>query len=437
MIKFLTALAAVAATFCAYAGNGPYLGEYGVQTTFDFVLYNSDGTLDVDEVDSGTEVVLFCDEGDADGTTATNDFADETNFYSITLTAAEMQCARIAVDVGATVREVFFVYTMGNSSGEFTALPANVTQWLSTAAATPTVAGVPEVDVTHWIATAAATPTTAGVPEVDLTYVDGDATAAANLEAFLDLIVNTANGAFPPYGISASGTAVSYTAGTPEIVLAAATAAADNDFNDQTITAWGDAGELHSQCVADFTGASDAVTLDAAFNTAPAGTIRYVIWATTGCAQGGTAQTGDAYAYLTTNLGSLGANATAADDSVMTRLGNPAGASVSADIAAVEGQTDDIGAAGAGLTAADDAVIAAIAALNDITTAEVRDLVIEDQGSVTLGCAIAVVLAYAAGDLATTGADSTYEDPSGTETRATGTVASAGNRTAAITCPTY
>src|SRR5688572_22330578 len=34
-----------------------------------------------------------------------------------------------------------------------------------------------------------------------------------------------------------------------------------------------------------------------------------------------------------------------------TRLGAPAGASVSADIAAIEAQTDDIGAAGAGLTA--------------------------------------------------------------------------------------
>ena len=44
---------------------------------------------------------------------------------------------------------------------------------------------------------------------------------------------------------------------------------------------------------------------------------------------GHTAQTGDAFA----------------------RLGAPAGASVSADIAAIEGQTDDIGAAGAGLTA--------------------------------------------------------------------------------------
>ncbi len=285
--------------------------------------------------------------------------------------------------------------------------------------------------------------------------------------------------------------------------------------------------------------------------------------------------------YLTSNLGTLGANATAADDAVMTRLGAPAGASMSADIAAVKSDSGAIlvdtnllddtlednagtyrftaaalaqaptgsgesltaiadavwdellsghatgGSAGAALTtasgaagldaagvraalglatanldtqltgiesgiswnaawdteveseatdalaaydpptraeatsdansiltavgdvptnaelatsqaAADDATLAAIAALNNLAATGVRDLVIEDQGSgVTLGCAISVILAYAAGDLATTGANSTYEDPSGTETRATGTVASAGNRTSAITCPTY
>lgn len=39
------------------------------------------------------------------------------------------------------------------------------------------------------------------------------------------------------------------------------------------------------------------------------------------------------------------------EEDVYTRLGAPAGASVSADIAAIEAQTDDIGAAGAGLTA--------------------------------------------------------------------------------------
>jgi hypothetical protein len=70
--------------------------------------------------------------------------------------------------------------------------------------------------------------------------------------------------------------------------------------------------------------------------------------------------------------------------------------------------------------------------------AAIRDLDVEDQDTGrSLGCTLAALLAYAAGDLATTGSDSTYEDPSGTETRITGTVASAGNRTASVTCPSY
>lgn len=60
-------------------------------------------------------------------------------------------------------------------------VPANVTQWLGSAAATPTVSGVPEVDVTHWIGTAAATPTVAGVPEVDVTHRAGLAVGTASL----------------------------------------------------------------------------------------------------------------------------------------------------------------------------------------------------------------------------------------------------------------
>lgn len=64
--------------------------------------------------------------------------------------------------------------------------------------------------------------------------------------------------------------------------------------------------------------------------------------------------TGDPYSYLVTNMGLLGVNLTAADDAVMTRLGTPAGASVSADIAAVKSDTGGlvttVGALGAGLT---------------------------------------------------------------------------------------
>jgi len=146
-------------------------------------------------------------------------------------------------------------------------------------------------------------------------------------------------------------------------------------------------------------------------------------------------------------------------------------------VAEVENQTDDIGVAGAGLTAAglsasgvrtavglasanldtqlgdlptnselstalgtaDDAVLAAIAALENLSAEDLRDLVIEDQGStISLGCALAAIVAYAAGDVVTvSGTDSTYEDPSGAETRIEGVAPSAGNRSATITCPTY
>jgi hypothetical protein len=62
---------------------------------------------------------------------------------------------------------------------------------------------------------------------------------------------------------------------------------------------------------------------------------------------GHTAQTGDNYA----------------------RLGAPAGASVSADIAAIEAQTDDIGAAGAGLTALAQASVCTEARLSELDAA--------------------------------------------------------------------
>lgn len=47
-------------------------------------------------------------------------------------------------------------------------LDVSVAQWLGTACATPTVAGVPEVDPTHWNGTAVASPDTAGYPKVTI-----------------------------------------------------------------------------------------------------------------------------------------------------------------------------------------------------------------------------------------------------------------------------
>ena len=90
------------------------------------------------------------------------------------------------------------------------------------------------------------------------------------------------------------------------------------------------------------------------------------------------------------------------------------------------------------LTSDISSVLSAISGLNDIDANDLRDLIIEDQGGgVSLGCALSVILAYAAGDLTTTSNSPTYEDPSGTETRITGTISSAGNRSMTITCPSY
>ncbi len=97
--------------------------EYGVAETVYFKLYNTDGTLDVDEVDGGAEVSLVCDGGAA--ATATNDFVDEGSQYSLALTAAELQCEVLAVEVAATDLNVFFVPTHGNASALVNNFPAD------------------------------------------------------------------------------------------------------------------------------------------------------------------------------------------------------------------------------------------------------------------------------------------------------------------------
>lgn len=107
-------------------------------------------------------------------------------------------------------------------------------------------------NVTQWLGTAAATPTVAGVPEVDVTHLNGVNQSLLDLKDFVDDGYDPATNKVQ--GVVLVDTLTTYTGNTP--------------------------------------------------------------------------QTGDSFA----------------------RLGAPAGASVSADIAAIEAQTDDIGVAGAGLT---------------------------------------------------------------------------------------
>jgi hypothetical protein len=61
-------------------------------------------------------------------------------------------------------------------------LPANVTQWLGSAAATPTVAGVPEVDITHYGGSAGTF--ASGRPEVNTTHWKGAAAATVDTAGY-------------------------------------------------------------------------------------------------------------------------------------------------------------------------------------------------------------------------------------------------------------
>ena len=99
-----------------------YKRKYGVETKIDFELYETDGTdLKSDAAHASGDTKIMKDEGDEANTT--NGFVDEGQGYSITLTATEMQAARIVVyvvDQGtkAWLDKVLIVETYGNASAQ-------------------------------------------------------------------------------------------------------------------------------------------------------------------------------------------------------------------------------------------------------------------------------------------------------------------------------
>ena len=92
--------------------QGPFLRKYGVQTTIDFMLFKLDGSaLKTDAAFAAGDVTIMKDEG-AEAPT-TNGFTDEGKTYSIVLTAAEMQAARIVlIIVDQSCPQVWFDTTI-------------------------------------------------------------------------------------------------------------------------------------------------------------------------------------------------------------------------------------------------------------------------------------------------------------------------------------
>lgn len=95
-MKKLLALAVMILCVKEASAQELYQRKYGVETKLNFALWETDGTdMKVDAADGGTDCNIIKDEGTE--TTCTNDFVDEGNVYSITLSATEMQAARISV----------------------------------------------------------------------------------------------------------------------------------------------------------------------------------------------------------------------------------------------------------------------------------------------------------------------------------------------------
>lgn len=278
----------------------PY-GGGGVAKTVEFKIYNADGTLDVDEVDGGAEITLDCN-----GTPTnpiTNDFVDEGAFYSIVLTAAELACGRLAVTVAATLTEVFFIETYGH--------PLAQHPWI----------GIPGADM--------------GVAQA----VDGDDSSIQLRSALAlgtDAIDNTVICIVAGTSAPNCRTVTAYSGAAADEATVNAPFDADPDatsfyyvFNaNQTVICVDAAGNVCSDVVELGGSAGAATKISNVFDDEVEALANLTVGTVT-TYTGNTPQTGDSFA----------------------RLGAPAGASVSADIAAIEAQTDDIGVAGAGLTA--------------------------------------------------------------------------------------
>ena len=145
----------------------------------------------------------------ADCTNEATEIATASGFYFLDLTATEMNADNVCIIVKTTSSgaKTSPIVMYPEETGD---IRVNVTAWIDTAAATPTVAGVPEVDVTHWIGTAAATPTIAGVPEVDVTHWIGTAAATPTVAGVPEVDVTHWNG---------TAVATPDTAGHPKVTI--------------------------------------------------------------------------------------------------------------------------------------------------------------------------------------------------------------------------
>src|SRR3990167_7122961 len=173
---------------------GPFFDKTdGVTIETALTITNERITL-IAETDDGSAPTLILD-NIAGATAATaNDLnyitAGDNGMMQIELAAADVnRVGRMKLSITDAANHVpvfheFFVLPQAIFdwiTGVIVPLPANVTTWLGTAAATPTVAGVPEVDLTH----VAGATTNVSTLATDVQTIVG-VTAAVIADAVLD-----------------------------------------------------------------------------------------------------------------------------------------------------------------------------------------------------------------------------------------------------------
>lgn len=176
--------------FSSYAGaTGASVTLTGLAVT-DIEIYK-DGSVTQRASDAGY-VLLDTDGIDFDGITGIHGFSIDTGdntdagFYTV---GAWFTVVVSAVTVDSQ--------TVNFIACQFRLMPAEA------------VAGKPKVDVDAWLGTAAATPTVAGVPEVDLTHVAGSTTNVSTLATDVQAIITDTADMQPKIGSPAFGSVAS------------------------------------------------------------------------------------------------------------------------------------------------------------------------------------------------------------------------------------
>lgn len=292
--------------------QGPFLRKYGVETKIPFVLFEVDGVdFRVDAVDAGTDCSIMKDEGAED--TCTNDFVDEGKGYSLTLTATEMEAARIVVYVVDSATKVWLddsivVETYGHPSAMHAVdLDDSVRAGLTAlpAAAADAAGGLPisdagGLDIDTILGRITANVALASVcTEARLAELD-----AANLPANIDTLLKP---------IVLTGTAA---AGSLTTITLTGGVATDGYYNGALVIITGGTGIGQSRTILSYVGGTTIATVTRDWAVAPDNTSVFIVIGADYPAilEAGTAQAGGASTIT------LDADASAINDTYISNL---------------------------------------------------------------------------------------------------------------------